>query len=309
MDQLRIYYIGKFQLDFATERYVQWALENRHGCNVMRYKGQSVEDVKTILKEYRPHVVLFSKVEPKYTARLLEWCREKRILTVAWIWDLYWGCRSERPKQFRADMLFTTDAGHQKEFNAYRTNHKVLRQGIHEPHHRMYLPPQYKNSGGQITSEYLHDVAFVGGATGHPSRTKLVRWLKRTYGPRMIHHTNVRGLDLNRALARAKVVVGDTWPSRHYWSNRIYEILGRGGFLLHPRTEGLSREFTDRVHYVAYERDDFPRLRRTIDHWLSNEAEREAIRNRGFQLVGRHYTYTVRTATLLDCIRTRLGKT
>jgi len=142
----------------------------------------------------------------------------------------------------------------------------------------------------------------------------LVHWLQQTYGRRFIHITNVRGLNLNHLLAQIKVVVGDSYYVKHYWSNRVYEITGRGGFLLFPRTEGLEEEFTAGAHIATYPRveyldNDYDRwyatLRETIDHWLSHDDERERIRHQGHVRCG-EYTYTRRTACLLRTLQ-RLG--
>lgn len=296
---MKILYVGQFEEPHRTENYVAHALES-HGVKMIccPYVNQDFRSLKNLIKKHRPDAVLFSKAEPVGVSSLLEWCKEQGVLTVCWVWDLYWGYRPERPQQFRADLLFTTDEGHESHFSQNGYNHAVLRQGIHEPEHIDY------------PASHSHDVCFVGGGSvrrghGYRYRTKLLRHLSKTYGNRFIHHMNVRGLRLNEALSRVKIVVGDSYPSPNYWSNRIYEILGRGGFLLHPKTEGLDEEFEDGVHYVSYDRDDFKGLESLIGYWLSHDEEREKIRRQGFGHVGKHYTYRHRAAVLLEAIRNK----
>jgi hypothetical protein len=247
---------------------------------------------KWLVKSFGCDVVLFAKSRRPWVPSFLEWCRDRGIITVCWLWDLYWGYRPDRPEQFHADLLFTTDGGHEKEFAKNGHNHAVLRQGIHKPEHVAY--PQ----------DYAHDVAFVGSATKTGHRHKLLSWLNDNYRNRFIHHTDTRGLELNKALARVKVVVGDSYASPHYWSNRIYEITGRGGFLLHPRTVGLNEEFTEGKHYIGYQggRCDHD-LRDLIEFWLAHNEERRIIQRQGFAYCGKHYTYEYRVASLLSQIK------
>jgi len=277
---VRIFYIGKFRHSYNTERYVQWALE-QEGVEVHQWtcnphngrrdkerRGLGLQTLIDRVEYLEPDVILFSKFAPLCTSDLLSWCRQRGILTVCWLWDLYWGYRSRKPAQFHADLLFTTDGGHNQRFSRY--NHRVLRQGIHALEHVI------------CPSEPVRDVAFVGGLFGHPKRARLLSWLQNTYRGRFKHYMHTRGLALNKALARVKVVVGDSYPSPNYWSNRIYEILGRGGFLLHPETIGLDEEFIAGKHYVDYKRPGnragWQALQGLIDYWVTHDKEREQIR-------------------------------
>ena len=111
-------------------------------------------------------------------------------------------------------------------------------------------------------------------------------------------------------LGKVKVFVGDSYPSPNYWSNRIYEITGRGGFLLHPETIGLDEEFIAGKHYIAYKRPGnragWQVLQGLIDYWVTHDKEREQIRQQGFAHCGKHYTYTHRVKTLLEHIQTAI---
>lgn len=287
---MKVFYVAQFQRGY--ERCVVWAL--RHlGVTVDTYPWDHSHKVllKDLLRE-KPDFVLFSKPQPLNCKELLDCCTSLGITTVAWVWDLYWGYRGKQPQQFYADILLTTDGGHQREFDRRGYNHAVLRQGIHEPDHVFYAP------------EPAHDVAFVGG-TGrgyYAGRNDLVDWLRKTYEGRFIHHTNTKGLSLNEKLAKVKVVVGDSYPSPNYWSNRVYEITGRGGFLLHPSTKGLNDEFTDSRHYIEYSRGNFGHLKQLIDHWVREDDHREVIRRCGFDHCGERYTYTRRVSELLKIV-------
>jgi len=290
---MKILYLGKFTLDYATENYVAHALRER-GNSVI--KSNTTKDMKCnklieLTEHHKPDMVLFSKVDAIGFREYIPWCKRNNIPTVCWIWDLYFGYRPNVPCQFNADLLLTTDGGHHDHFKPY--NHKVLRQGIHKPHHQI-LEPNYK-----------YDVAFIGHGSIYTQRKILVKWLKDTYGNRFIHHTKTRGLDLNKALSEVKVVVGDSYPADGYYSNRIYEITGRGGFLLHPDTLALNHEYRAGIHYDKYPRGDFKKLQNLIQYYLDHYEQREKIRQQGWFHTGANYTYGDRVDNLMRLIRDR----
>jgi len=295
---VRILYVGKFERPYSTENYVTWALRDQ-GVFVQQRAHNTLKRLSTAQDLVRIHnidVVLFSKASVPCIRELLPWCKEQKILTVCWQWDLFFGYRTQRPPQFKADLLLTTDGGHDAAFRKHGSNHRLLRQGIHKPEHVLY-PPNYK-----------HDVAFVGSQGGHTSRLRLLRWLKNTYGTQFVRHRTVRGLNLNKAMAQAKIIIGDSYPSKNYWSNRIYEIIGRGGFFMHPRVDGLSTEFTDGMHYVSYKRGDFDQLGHRIGVCLRDDDAREKVRRLGFKRCGERFTYSHRVTELLRHINTELEK-
>ena len=50
--------------------------------------------------------------------------------------------------------------------------------------------------------------------------------------------------NLNDLIASCKVIIGESIIHPYYWSNRIYETIGRGGFCLHAYHEGIENEYT-----------------------------------------------------------------
>lgn len=285
---MRIFYLGKFEEEHNTENYIAHALQ-KAGVEVKCQNSRttlSLEVTWTLIQKFKPQIVLFSKSPCHFAKELIQVCRINGIKTVCWQFDLFIGYRARRLPQFWSDYLFTTDGGHDAEFKELGCNHYTLRQGIHKPESRLFIKP------------YKYDLAFVGSDI--KSRSALLKFLRQQYN--FVHHTNTRGLRLNEALAEVKIVVGDSYPSDGYWSNRIYEILGRGGFLLHPSTVGLDSEFVDGKHYVSYERDNFENLATAIDLFLREDSQREAIRQQGHLLVKENYTYQHRVEELLAAI-------
>jgi hypothetical protein len=300
---MRILYIGQFEKNHRTEVYVTYAFWSL-GAEVIQVdvKSATYSFCKKIVSESNIDFVLISKASHRETPMFLEWCKTNGIFTVCWLWDLYWGFRRHTrfPAGFACDLVCTTDGGHDEQWEKAGINHSVVRQGIHATDHVMY------------DADYRYDVAFVGSVYVGSDRAGLVNTLRRHYGNRFIWHRRTRGLDLNRALSEVKVVVGYDYGVKNYWSNRIYEILGRGGFLLHPETVGLSEEFTAGVHYAACPHlvrgKDFKsvKIKQAIDYWVSQDVARESIRLSGWRRCGQ-YTYRSRVVELLREVDRRHG--
>lgn len=158
------------------------------------------------------------------------------------------------------------------------------------------------------------DVCFVGSRRYHPEwpyRGQLIDFLWKTYNSRFKLYGQdglrvVRGEALNQTYADARVVVGDTlcigfdYPG--YWSDRVYETLGRGGFLIHPKVPGMEEHFTDKEHLVYYDYGNFDQLKSLIDHYLANPEERERIRKAGHELVVSRDTYVHRWDSILKTL-------
>lgn len=164
-------------------------------------------------------------------------------------------------------------------------------------------------------------VLFVGGGEatgiepqyGHkewPYRGQLIKFLRDIYGDRFKKfgwpQETVRNERLNSLYANSEVVVGDSlcldFKKPYYWSDRPYETIGRGGFLIMPYITGLDEEFTDGETIVFYEYGNFDQLRDKIDYYLSHDEEREKIRKAGFEYVKAHATYTQRLAQMMNII-------
>jgi hypothetical protein len=158
-----------------------------------------------------------------------------------------------------------------------------------------------------------NDVIFVGSRGYHPEysyRPKLVDWLSTNYLG--FQHWGgdglgtIRGHALNQLYANTKVVVGDSLrldgDDGSYWSDRVYETLGRGGFLIHPRLSGLEQQFKDGEHLAFYDHGDFDQLKFLIDYYLEDDVERERIRRAGHELVKAQHSYINRWQTILDTL-------
>lgn len=288
---MRIMYFGTFREHYRTEQYIRHGFESL-GHEVIARAGEDVAALSLDDAELNScDFVLFGKTRSEHVTEKLGILKGK-VLTVCWQHDLY-GIPSRHgfPPEYGADIVVATDGDIEK--HAGIPNYHVIRQGIHEP--EAYYHP---------THNVRYSVVFVGHASEkfQPGRGALVNWLRLEYGDRFHHVTDVRGTRLNSMLAQSGIVVGDSYPSPNYWSNRIYEITGRGGFLLHPETEGLDAEYTAGEHYVSYRRGDFDQLRRLVARYTAAPLERERIRLAGHELTKSQYTYRQRCEQLIEIV-------
>lgn len=230
---------------------------------------------------------------------------ETKIPIVAWLSNIFYGImrRELQIKTnpiFRSDIVFSTDGGHDKEFRDAGVNHVNLRMGIYEP--EAYLGKPIYPTANTV------QVAFIGSIYEEiwPYRKELVDWLGLTYKNKFMHvgaRGEVRHDDLNNFVATVKVIVGDSVYSPNYWSNRIYEVIGRGGFIIHPMVEGLEKEFTPYEHFVPYTFGDLKGLKEKIDYYMTHDEERERIRLAGFEHCKKHHTYKHRVQKMLDILK------
>lgn len=213
--------------------------------------------------------------------------------------------------RWRCDHIFTADGdpASQAIFESKDINHHWLKAGVFKPE-AVYGNPRPK---------LMTDVTFVGGGVtyGHfnewPYRRQLVTWLKNTYGSRYTKYGHpeptMRNQDLNDLYASAKIVVGDSlcpgFTKPNFWSDRVYETIGRGGFIIHPYIEGLEDEFTldgPDKNLVTYEYGNFDQLKELIDYYLTHDEERERIRKAGHEYVKEHCTYHNRLQQMIDTV-------
>ena len=84
------------------------------------------------------------------------------------------------------------------------------------------------------------DLAFIGQLYGE-RETKRSHPLQRELQRQVI--SQVFGRELSSAIRRHRIIIGPRYPSAPgYWSDRIYVVLGHGGFFLAPEIEGMRDE-------------------------------------------------------------------
>lgn len=101
----------------------------------------------------------------------------------------------------------------------------------------------------------------------------------------------------------SKIAIGDNqYAARGFVSNRLFEALANGAFLLHQRVDGLEAltGLCADEHYVEW--TDFDDLRAKVAYWLDDKRskERARIRKQGEAFVRQHHSFDARLAQLFD---------
>lgn len=239
--------------------------------------------------------------------KVLNALRERDVPSMTYHLDLWFGLRRQKDMQsdpyWGIDHFFTVD----KRMAEWLSQNTPVRghyvpAGVFEPECYIAEPRN------------RFDVAFVGSKGYHsewPYRPTIINWLATNYRDRFRHYGRgglgtVRGAGLNQVYADARVVVGDSlclgFDYPDYWSDRVYETLGRGGFLIHPYIRGLERQFEDGKHLRFYDFGDFDQLRNLIDYYLDRDTEREEIRRAGHEHVKANHTYRHRWQQILEVL-------
>lgn len=120
-------------------------------------------------------------------------------------------------------------------------------------------------------------------------------------GPKYRRH----GRDLADTFASTKVVVAPDGPTTNrYTSNRAYLTLSLGGFLIHPYTDVLARQYREGAELVMYRsRKECFEL---IDYYLDRPEERERLRRAGFEATMQRCLYRHRVADLMREVQRRI---
>lgn len=288
---MHIGFIGKFK-KLHDEEYIARGFEML-GHKVSRIpQTASPEEIKVFILSKHPDILLFTKWDVPELVKHI--CQLSNVKTVCWLFDLYFGYTREHQvgtrSFFQADYVFTTDNGHNHRWGKFEVNHNCVRQGIYGEECFVSKP------------DCKRDVIFVGSESPvYPERNLTMQKLANQYNFQWFGRKDadeIRGADLNFIFSKAKIVVGDSFYSPHYWSNRVVETLGRGGFLIHRDVPGLKEEYPDLVTYDGTYED----LCEKIDYYLEHEEERLLIVQKNFELVKNNYTVEKKCQELLNYI-------
>lgn len=151
---------------------------------------------------------------------------------------------------------------------------------------------------------YECDIAYVGSVYAEP-RKQFVSAMGRQYGEHFRVYTDVYGQDFADLCVSAKIIISPDYPlNDFYWGDRIYRVLGCGGFLIHPRLHGLTENgIINNAHYVGYY--DWEEIKAACDGFLlkRNDKIRKKIAKQGHDLIMKDHTYTKRLETLLNYLK------
>jgi len=310
---LKVAQIGNFRPQYSTENHLKQALvaNNLIVTPIQEDDSAAWLHLGSIANEI--DLVLWTRTWslPRIDqSAIINKCRDANVPVVGYHLDRWFGLGREHEIEtepfFRlCDLMVTADGGNDDKFLAAGINH-------------VWFPPAVDETEALIVGEpktsYRSDVAFVGSWRNyHPEwryRTELVERLAERYGKRFrawpkSPQQTIRGAELNSLYASIAVTVGDSCLAHNatrYWSDRIPETVGRGGFLIHPWVEGIDDHFVDGEHYVSYRLGDWDDLFNKIGYYLTNRDEAKQIAAAGRQHVLQHHTYKGRMRQLLELL-------
>ena len=305
-----IVFLGNFRVDYSSESHHANTLESM-GHTVLRMQETEAKSEDIYQKAMSSDMFIWIhthgwKTPGKHTMEsVLKSLKQKGIITMTYHLDLWFGLQRQKdlntyPVYKHIGHFFTVDSQMADWFNNNTAvKGHYLPAGVY--HKECYIEP----------AKLKNDVIFVGSKKYHQEwqyRPQLINWLSDTYKNKFSHYGNggiksLRGSELNTLYASSKIVVGDTlcigFKYPDYWSDRVYETMGRGGFIIHPYVSGMEKEFEDKKHLVFYEYGNFKQLKELIDYYMEHDEERETIRKAGHELVKENYTYKNRWEYIL----------
>lgn len=317
---MKVTYIGNFRPAHSTENHLAATLTDLGATVVVVQQDEADAHWPRVTNEaLSSDLVLYTRTHswgdlPRGD-RLWEACAEAGVRTASVHLDLFIGITREedvvrRDPLFTTGTVFTPDGDHDEEWRGYGVNHEYLRAGVLRDEARPGVrSPHYEG----------FDVAFVGSSFRYHQewqyRQRLLAFLEAEYGDRFLlvprrGEPAVRGQALNDLYATVPVIVGDSLCLNReratYWSDRPYETVGRGGFLVMPHVDALAEEFYYADALVTYPWDDFPALRRTVDRHVEMFRDapemRDAMTGASSAWVRDHASYTNRVIQMLDTL-------
>lgn len=299
--------LGNHGVSYCTERELDWTFAHM-GHKVVEFQENedTTEDIFKECLDYGVKLFIYVHTHGWHTPGLMTMdelivkLREVGIITASFHLDRYRGLNIADQREarvgnhafWRTEYVFTADGGNQDWFREKGVNHFWLPPGVVERDCKL----------GTFNPDVAIDVGFVGARSYHieyPFRGELIRFLEDTYGSRFKVFSGFREQSLNDLYASVKVIVGDSCfgGAPHYWSDRVPETLGRGGFLLHPASTGLNIP-----GLVTYEPGNLTELADKIDYYLAHEDERRALQGVAHNWVKNHETYTNRAKHILKVV-------
>lgn len=311
---MRVTFLGNFGVDYSSETHHKKSLESL-GHEVIALQETQASSQLVLQEAYKSDMFVWVHTHGWQTPgtipmrRVLQRLKAKNIPTVTYHLDLWLGLQRQNdlardPVYTDIEWFFTVDPLMADWFNKNtRVKGRYLRAGVIESEMKLEHVP------------YEHEIIFVGSKGYHPEwpwRPQLIDHLSQTFGTKFEHFGGdglgvVRGGPLTELYNRSKIVIGDSLVKNFdypgYWSDRLYETVGRGGFIIFPRIEGLETEFViDPVHgkqeLATYQFGDLEQLDASINWYLEHDDVREKIRELGFERC-KQYTYKKRWETII----------
>lgn len=314
---MRVAYVGNFGPPYSTENDVRKAFEHL-GHEVIQLQ-ENVTDPATIWGTMKSADLLlitstWDEALPLVDmVDVFQWCAKNNKPTATLHLDTFWGTSRGNRQWWRNPMfhtayIFTADGDYQDEWKRFGKNH-------------IWLPPAVRHDAttpGTFQEKYACDVAFVGsnGVGYHEDvwmyRKELVNFLRDMCARNGWSFKNPGGdqekidrdHNMNDFYRSSKVTVGDSLclpkEKSHYWSDRVPEATGRGGFLIMPQIDAVREMYDDMIPWYRW--GDFGGLESLIKYFLEDDAKRETVRDYCHKKTAEHHTYVNRAQQILETV-------
>lgn len=336
MEPITIAYVGNFRPPHSTENHVRAALE-RLGHTVEPLQEDERDTWVNAVAHLEsssvfaadPDLVLWTRTgwdwphtpaeltheeARAWQLRLLDACQAKRTPTVGFHLDRWWGLDREGQLDdepfFRCDLVCTAEGG--RPWADRGINHLWTPPGVLLAECERPVGPRAQHRWRGV------QVAWVGSWRSYhpewqPYRQALVDHLLDWYGPRRAvilprPGQPLRGSELTDLYGTVPVIVGDSClagGATHYWSDRVPETIGRGGFLIHPEVDGLGDHYAPGAHLATYPLGDWDALHATIEAVLHDPETRAGVARAGRGHVMACHTYEARMTQVLAACQER----
>lgn len=299
---MRVAFVGNFDVPWSTESHHAWTWRQM-GHEVIQLQENRTSEHQVLEACRGSQIFQFTHTHGwncPVTMSTVSQIHAMGVKSFSYHLDRYFGIGSRQENylshpSFHLNYFFSTDGGNEEGWRVAGINH-------------VYLPPAVVAYGAYLGTprEPRIDVLFTGSVGYHaeyPFRPRMAAALQHNYGNRFQVRTGVREAPLNDLYASAKVCVGDHIfaGSPLYVSDRLFETVGRGGFIIYPDTPGVTDLIPGLVTYKPQDTDD---LIHKIDYFLdlAHESERIERRNLSHEWVKKNGTYTNRLQKVLDTI-------
>lgn len=297
-------FIGNFEVPFSTESHHAYTWMQL-GWNVIKlqenktngYEVANACKISDLLQWTHTHGWSFPGEKEMMSTIMHGSASQPKIPSFSYHLDKYFGIGSRENNyldhpSFHLDYFFSTDGGNEEGWKQAGINHHWILPGVVEYGCKM---------GRSIDNIRVLFTGSVGYHSEYLFRPRMVEALKANYGESFQVRTGYREDALNDLYASATVCVGDHIFAGcpRYCSDRLFETIGRGGFIIYPETEGITETIPG---LVTYKPQDIQDLIHKIDYFLDRDHEPERIerRNAAFEYVKQHGTYTNRLRQILE---------
>jgi hypothetical protein len=161
------------------------------------------------------------------------------------------------------------------------------------PEHELLFVANTRNQRRSIIEDLTpttHDLAVYGKG-----------WTTEIIDPVHVRGDHIPNEQLRRYYSSALIVLNDHWSDMRahgFLSNRLYDALACGAFVISDAAVGIDEEFEGAVTTYA----DRNELRVLVDRYLDDPAARRAKADRGRAVVLERHTFAHRVERLIDLV-------